>query len=115
MDKDELRQALDSLGWKQSELARKLEVSDTTVSRWATGEPIPRWLAEYLGVMQELDRLHRVYVKPPKPVKEVVPPVDTSAPRTETRAAAMARTLGETNFGIEGSDNAAPKNGRTVA
>lgn len=111
MDKDELRQALDSLGWKQSELARKLEVSDTTVSRWATGEPIPRWLAEYLGVMQELDRLHRVYVKPPKPVKETTRPVDTSAPRTETRAAAMVRTLTETGFGVEGGDNVVPKSG----
>ena len=71
----------------------------TWKSRWATGEPIPVWLAEYLRVMQELDRLHRLYVKPPKPVKEAASPVDTSAPRTETRAEAMARTLAETNFG----------------
>ncbi|OGT00597.1 MAG: hypothetical protein A3H99_01810 [Gallionellales bacterium RIFCSPLOWO2_02_FULL_59_110] len=101
MDKDELRQALDSLGWKQSELARKLGMTTSTVSRWATGEPIPVWLAEYLRVMQELDRLHRVYVKPPKPVKEAAPPVEPPAPRTETRAAAMARTLKETS----GSDD----------
>jgi transcriptional regulator with XRE-family HTH domain len=98
MDKDELRQALDGLGWKQSELARKLGVTTSTVSRWATGEPIPVWLAEYLRVMQELDRLHRMFVRPPKPVRETAP-VETSAPRTETRAAAMVRTLAETNFG----------------
>lgn len=98
MDKDELRQALDSLGWKQSELARKLGITAGAVSRWATGEPIPVWLAEYLRVMQELDRLHRQYVRPPKPVKETALPVDTSAPRTETRAAAMVRTLAKTNF-----------------
>ncbi len=103
MDKDELRQALDSLGWKQSELARKLGVTTSTVSRWATGEPIPVWLSEYLRVMQELDRLHRVYVKPPKPVKETAPPVEPPAPRTETRAAAMVRTLAESGFGSEGS------------
>ncbi len=102
MDKDELRRALDSMGWKQSELARKLGVTTSTVSRWATGEPIPVWLAEYLRVMQELDRLHRLYVKPPKPVKVTALPVDTSAPRTETRAAAMARTLVETSFKVEG-------------
>jgi len=102
MDKDELRQALDSLGWKQSELARKLGVTTSTVSRWATGEPIPVWLAEYLRVMQELDRLHRLYVKPPKPVKDAAPPVELPAPRTETRAAAMARTLAETGLGVEG-------------
>ena len=77
MNKEELRQALDTLGWKQSELARKLDVSNTTVSRWASGEPIPRWLAEYLGVMQEIDRLHKLYVIPPKLMKEVAQPVDT--------------------------------------
>lgn len=101
MDKDELRQALDNLGWKQSELARKLGMTAGAVSRWATGEPIPVWLAEYLRVMQELDRLHRVYVRPPKPAKEAAPPVETPAPRTETRAAVMARTLAESNFGKE--------------
>jgi transcriptional regulator with XRE-family HTH domain len=99
MDKDELRQALDALGWKQSELARKLGMTAGAVSRWATGEPIPVWLAEYLRVMQELDRLHRVYVRPPKPVKETALPVDASAPRTKTRAAAMARMLKETGSG----------------
>lgn len=109
MDKDELRRALDALGWKQSELARKLGMTAGAVSRWATGEPIPVWLAEYLRVMQELDRLHRVYVRPPKPVKEVAPAVDVPAPRTETRAAAMVRTLAETGFGADGGDNAEPK------
>lgn len=111
MDKDELRQALDSLGWKQSELARKLGITAGAVSRWATGEPIPVWLAEYLRVMQELDRLHRVYVKPPKPVKDATPPAEPPAPRTKTRAAAMARTLTEAGFGVEGGDNIAPKSG----
>lgn len=101
MDRDELRQALDSLGWKQSELARKLGVTTSTVSRWATGEPIPVWLAEYLRVMQELDRLHRLYVKPPKLAKDAAPTAEPPAPRTETRAAAMVRTLTKTNFGKE--------------
>ena len=109
MDKDELRQALDSLGWKQSELARKLGVTTSTFSRWATGEPIPVWLAEYLRVMQELDRLHRLYVRPPKPVKEAAPLVEPPAPRTETRAAAMVRTLAEANFGADGNGNMTPK------
>lgn len=98
MDKDEMRQALDSLGWKQSELARKLDVSDTTVSRWATGEPIPRWLAEYLGVMQELDRLHRLYVKPPKLVKEVTTNSAvgmTDAPKVHGRASRIAKKVNE--------------------
>lgn len=103
MNKDELRQALDSLGWKQSELARKLGMTAGAVSRWATGEPIPVWLAEYLRVMQELDRLHTVFVKPPKPApaNEAAPPVEPPAPRTETRAAVMARALAEGNMAPE--------------
>jgi transcriptional regulator with XRE-family HTH domain len=101
MNKDELKESLDALGWKQVDLARKLGMTAGAISRWATGEPIPVWLAEYLRVMQEIDRLHKLYVRPPKPVKETAPTVETSAPRTETRAAAMARTLAETNLGKE--------------
>lgn len=102
MDKDELRQALDTLGWKQSDLARKLGMTAGAVSRWATGEPIPVWLAEYLRVMQELDRLHRLYVKPPKLVKEAAQLVEFPTPRIETRAAAIARTLADGKFGVDG-------------
>ena len=90
----------EGLGWKQSELARKLGVTTSTVSRWATGEPIPVWLAEYLRVMQELDRLHRLYVRPPKAAKDnALPDLEPLAPRTETRAAIMARTLATTGYG----------------
>lgn len=109
MNKDELRQALDTLGWKQSELSRKLGVTTSTVSRWATGEPIPVWLGEYLRVMQELDRLHKLYVRPSKPMKESALPVETPAPRIETRAAAMARTLQTENLGL--NNNFEPKAG----
>jgi transcriptional regulator with XRE-family HTH domain len=107
MNKEDLRQALDALGWKQSELSRKLGVTTSTVSRWATGEPIPVWLAEYLRVMQELDRLHRLYVRPPKLLKESHLSVDASALRTETRAEAMARMLNAENL----IDNIEPKTG----
>jgi DNA-binding XRE family transcriptional regulator len=109
MNKEELRQALDALGWKQSELSRKLGVTTSTVSRWATGEPIPVWLAEYMRVMLELDRLHNMYVRPPKPVKGSALPVETPAPRTKTRAAAMARTLQAENLGFD--NNIEPKTG----
>lgn len=96
MDKEKLRQALDNLRWKQSDLARKLGVTTSTVSRWATGEPIPVWLAEYLGVMQELDRLHRLYVRPTKPVREVAPSPESGAgdvPNVKGRAARMAKKV----------------------
>lgn len=102
MNKDELRNALDGLGWKQSELARKLGVTAGAVSRWATGEPIPVWLAEYLRVMQELDRLHKLFVRPPKMAKEAAPAITPPSPRTETRAAAMARLLSESGGVVNG-------------
>jgi transcriptional regulator with XRE-family HTH domain len=57
------------LGWKQSELARRVGVGDTTVSRWATGAAIPEPVAAYLGLAAEIDRLHRQYVRPIKPPK----------------------------------------------
>lgn len=93
MQADELKACLDELGWKQIDLARRVGVRGATVSAWATGSPIPPWVSQYLGMVQELDRLHRLYVRPPKPMKETASPVQTSTPRTETRAAAMARAL----------------------
>ncbi len=111
MNKDELKQALDALSWKQIDLARKLGMTAGAVSRWATGEPIPVWLAEYLRVMQELDRLHRLYVRPPKPVKESSPAIEPPAPRAETRAAAMARTLAVASIEVSADNNIEPKTG----
>ena len=70
MTAEELRQALRSLGWKQSELARRVGVGDTTVSRWMAGDPpVPEPVAAYLGLALEIDRLHRQYVQPIKPTK----------------------------------------------
>ncbi len=83
MQADELKECLKELGWKQSDLARRLEISVGTVSRWANGEPIPSYVAQYLGLVRDVGRLHRQYVVPPE------------KPRSETRAEAMARTLTE--------------------
>ena len=112
MDKDELRQALDALGWKQSELARKLGITAGAVSRWATGEPIPPWLAEYLRVMQELDRLHRQYVQPPRRVRVAAPAPDAGAPMVTGRAARMAKRVKALSEGGQhdaDGDNIAPE------
>ncbi len=95
MQADELRACLDELGWKQIDLARRVGVRGATVSVWATGGTIPPWVEQYLGMVLELDRLHRQYVRPPKP--------DEPA-RAETRAAAMARQLQETEHGKEQQD-----------
>lgn len=87
MQADELRECLKELGWKQSDLARRLEITEATVSRWANGEPIPAYIAQYLGLVRDVGRLHHQYVIPPE------------KPRAETRAEAMARNLSEPGTG----------------
>jgi len=97
MTADELKQALQALGWKQSELARRVEVGDSTVSHWTTGEtPVPGPVAAYLGMAQEIDRLHRQYVRPIRPARAVAEeeapaPADAGS---EGRAQRRARELG---------------------
>lgn len=97
MTADELKQALKALGWKQSELARRVEVGDTTVSRWAAGDPpVPGPVAAYLGMALEIDRLYRQYVRPIKPVRAVAEE-ETAVPAgasSEGRAPRRARELG---------------------
>lgn len=85
MTAEELREALRVLEWKQSELARRVGVGDTTVSRWVAGDPpVPEPVAAYLGLAMEIDRLHRQYVRPIKPTK---------AAASEGRAQRLARKL----------------------
>lgn len=66
MNTDELKVALKALGWKQSELARRVGVGDTTVSRWVGGDAVPAPVAAYLGIALEIDRLYQQFVVPPK-------------------------------------------------
>ena len=65
MTAEEYREALVTLGWRQADLCRRVEVSKNTASRWAQEGP-PRWVSEYLGVMVALDTLHARYVRPPR-------------------------------------------------
>ena len=61
----EFKAALRALGWSQSEFARKAGLTPNTSSRYANGDAaIPRWVERYLGVMQEIARLHAQYVEP---------------------------------------------------
>ncbi len=65
MAPDEFNAALLALGWKQSDLARRLDLDKNTPSRWANGHtPIPGWASEYLGAMLGIQRLHAAYVVP---------------------------------------------------
>ena len=64
----QFKAALDALHWSQADFCRKAGLSRPTPSRWANGlTPIPMWAAEYLGLLQELQRLHATYLTPPKP------------------------------------------------
>lgn len=65
MTADEFTGVLVELGWKQADLCRRVAVTKSTASRWGQEGP-PRWVGEYLRVMLELDRLHRLFVRPPK-------------------------------------------------
>jgi transcriptional regulator with XRE-family HTH domain len=95
MTAEELKQALKALGWKQSELARRVEVGDTTVSRWAAGDPpVPGPVAAYLGMALEIDRLHRQYVRPIKPAKAATEEGAADEPGGEGRARQRVRELG---------------------
>lgn len=63
MTPDEFVQALDALGWKQSDFCRKADLDKNTPSRWVNGKTqIPGWVPQYLGVLLELKRLHVSYL-----------------------------------------------------
>ena len=90
MTGEEFKAALADLGWKQADLCRKLDITKNTASAWATKAP-PGWAAEYLRVMLDLDRLHRVFVRPPRPERATPP----AAVVQTGRAARMVRQLAD--------------------
>jgi len=64
MTPDQLRAALEELGWRQADLCRKAGLHKDTPGRWLTGKtPIPAWVPAYLGAMLEIKRLHTQYVQ----------------------------------------------------
>lgn len=63
---EQFTQALQALGWKQSDFARRVGMAPQTVNRWATGQAAcPLWLSEYLGAMQDLNALCARYLSKP--------------------------------------------------
>lgn len=67
MTAKEFEAALSALAWKGSDFCRAAGVARATVSRWRNGgAPIPPWVAKFLGLMLELQRLHAAYVLPRK-------------------------------------------------
>ena len=64
MTPEQFTQSLEALDWKQSDFCRKAGVDKNTPSRWVNGKtPIPAWVNAYLGAMQEIKRLHQVYIE----------------------------------------------------
>jgi transcriptional regulator with XRE-family HTH domain len=92
MTADELRDALKAIGWKGSDLARKVGVGTSTVSRWLNGEPVPLWVDSYLAAMGEIARLHQTFILPTKPAASPAPANPNPAP-LRGRAAALAKQI----------------------
>jgi transcriptional regulator with XRE-family HTH domain len=68
MTGDEFKTALESLGWKQVDFCRKVGITPTTASRWASGEDIPAWVPAYLGMALDLAQLCGRHLRPlPRP------------------------------------------------
>ena len=40
---DKIATILEAQGWNQKDLAKYLNVNESQVSRWITGESVPRW------------------------------------------------------------------------
>lgn len=67
MTLDEFDAALAALGWKVSDFCRATGLHRNTPSRWRTdGVDIPAWVPKHLGLLLELQRLHAMYLTPPK-------------------------------------------------
>lgn len=65
MTKEDFKAALAVIGWSQSECARKTGLTDSTVSRYATGEAeVPEWLVRHLAAMADIAQLYDRYVVP---------------------------------------------------
>lgn len=96
MTGDEYRAALRALGWKQSDLARRVQMSKNACSNWAQEGP-PAWVGEYLGALMAIDDIHRRFVRPLAkvvPKAPATPEEENAGPLpTGTRAAAVAQSL----------------------
>lgn len=71
MTPEEFSTALRSLSWNQNDFCRMAGVNKSTPSRWMAGDsPIPEWVPKFLGMAQEVKRLHDTYVVPPRSNKK---------------------------------------------
>ena len=58
MTPKEFKSRLTILGWKQREFAKKLGVTEESVSRWANGkQPIPEYVVAYVEAVCSIKRI----------------------------------------------------------
>lgn len=92
MTTDKYLKALSSLGWKQSDLCRRIDVSKNTASRWGQ-EGAPAWVGEYLGALLAIDAIHRQFVRPTKPPVISAEEENAGELPTDTRAAERVKRM----------------------
>lgn len=91
MTGDEFKQALRELGWKQADLCRKAGIHKNTAVGWAANGA-PRWVAEYLGALLAIKRLHDAFILAP-PRERLGDEGAADEPGEEGRAARRAAEL----------------------
>ncbi len=65
---EEFEAALIALDWKAADFCRATGLHRNTPSAWRNqGVPIPRWVPQHLGLLQEVQRLQALYLVPPSP------------------------------------------------
>lgn len=92
MTGEEFKAALKALGWKQADIARKMELHKNTVNAWASSGP-PQWAAEYVQAMLAISRLYDAFVKAP-PRQRLQDPNDETPPDSSRAADVAARLKG---------------------
>jgi transcriptional regulator with XRE-family HTH domain len=64
MTGDEFKAALRQIGWKQSDIARRMGLHRNTVNGWVSNGA-PQWAAEYLRALLAIKGLNDAFVKVP--------------------------------------------------
>lgn len=65
MTGDQFAQALDDLGWTQTEFARRTGTSPDTINRWCNGrQPIPTWAQRHVELLLAAAEFHRQHIEP---------------------------------------------------
>lgn len=80
------------LGWKQTDMARKMGLHTKTIYGWVTQSP-PQWAAEYVQAMLAISRLYDAFVKAP-PRQRLQDPNDETPPDSSRAADVAARLKG---------------------